>query len=84
MVRLPYGDGNDVIARCVLVAVRDGAVQRGAQEPIVCSERGCRAHRGKREAFDAAVQADSGLRDEAAAFRGRPEEDDEGYHEGLS
>ena len=46
--------------------------------PLVCSERGCGARHGIREALEAAVQADPGLRDAAVVLTGRPEEDGEG------
>ena len=84
VVTLPCRDGNDVIhARCVLVTARSGGARRGAQAPLVCSERGCGARHGRREALDVAVQADPGLRDAAAALRGVPEEDDEGHRQAL-
>ena len=41
------------------------------------------ARRGRREALEAAVQADPGLRDAAVVLTGRPEEDDEGHRQGL-
>ena len=62
---------------------RSGGARRGTQAPLVCSERGCGARHGTREALDAAVQTDHGLQDAAAALRGRPEEDDEGHRQGL-
>ena len=66
-------------ARCVLVAVRSGEVRKEAQASLVCSKRGCGARHGRREALDAAVQADPGVRVAAASLRRRPEEDDEGH-----
>ena len=51
--------------------------------PFGCSERGCGARHGRREALEAAIQADPGLRDAAVALKGRPEEDDEGHLQGL-
>ena len=84
MVRLPCGDENHAIhARCMLVAVRSGGAQRGIQAPFGCSERGCGVRHLRREALEAAVQADPGLRDAAVALTGRPEEDDEGHRQGL-
>ena len=63
MVRLPCGDGNPVVhASGALVADRSGGVQRRTQGPLVCSERGWEARHGRREALDAPVQADPGLR----------------------
>ena len=67
----------------MLVVVRSGGARRGTQAPLVYSERGCGARHRRREALDAVVRADPGLRDTAAALRGRPEEDDEGYCQGL-
>ena len=62
-----------------LVAIRRGGRRSGAQEPpLVCGECGCRARHERREALDAAVQADSSLGDAAAVLKGTPEEDDEG------
>ena len=84
MVRLPAGAENHVThARCILMAVRSGGARRGTQAPLPCSERGCGARFGRREALDAVVRADPDLRDTATALRGRPEEDDEGYCQGL-
>ena len=84
MVRLPSGDGNHVAhARCVLVTVRSDGAQRGIQEPLVCSDRGCGAHNGRRKALDAAVQADPDLRDAPVSLRGGPEEDVKGQGHGL-
>ena len=61
-----------------------GAVGRkGVQAPFVCSERGCGARDGRREALETAVQGDPGLRDAAVALSSRPEEDDEGHLQGL-
>ena len=84
VARLPCGEGNHIThARCVLVAVRCGGTRRGKQAPLVCSERGCGDHYGKRGVLDAAVQADPGLRDAAAVLKGRPEENDKGHRQGL-
>ena len=51
--------------------------------PFGCSERGCGARHGRREALEAAIQADPGLRDAAVALTGRPEEDDQGHRQEL-
>ena len=67
----------------MLVAVRSGGAQRGIQTPLVYGERGCGAHHRRREALEAAAQADPGLRDAALALTGRPEDDDEGHRQGL-
>ena len=65
------------------MAVRSGGAQRGIQTPLVYGERGCGAHHRRREALEAAAQADPGLRDAALALTGRPEDDDEGHRQGL-
>ena len=84
VVRLPCGDGNHVLhARSVLVAVRSAGARRWIQAPFVCSERGCGARHGRREALEAAVQADPGLRDAAVALTGRPREDNERHRQGF-
>ena len=84
VVRLPCGYGHHIInARCVLAVVSSSRAQWGAQAQLVCSKHGCGTDSGRREALDAAVQADAGLRDAAGALRARPEEHDEGYREGF-
>ena len=60
-----------------------GGAQRGIQAPFVCSERGCEVRHGRREALEAAVQTDPGLRDAAVALTGRPEKDDERHRQEL-
>lgn len=60
-----------------------GGGAKGVQAPLACSECECGARHERREALDAAVQADPGLRDAAAALRGRSEAGDEGYRKGL-
>ena len=57
--------------------------RKGGHRRRLCGERGCGARHGRREALDAAAQADPGIRDAAAALRGRPEQDDEGHRQGL-
>ena len=52
------------------MAVRSGGAQRETHAPIVCSERGCGARHGIREALNATVQADPSLRDVSAALKG--------------
>ena len=63
--------------------VRSGGAQRGIQEPLVCSKRGCGAPHGRRETLEATVPAAPGLRDAIVHLTGRPEEDDEGHRQGL-
>ena len=66
-------------ARCVVSAVRRG----GAQAPLLCGARGCTVRHGRREALEAAVQADPGLRVTAARLGGRPYDREEGHRDGL-
>ena len=65
------------------LAAGSGGARRGTQAPLVCSERGCGGRHGRRDALDAAVQADSGVRDAAVAVSGRPEEGDKGHRQRL-
>ena len=62
VVGLPCGRQHAMHARCVVNAVRRG----GAQTSLLCGARGCTVRHGRREAVEAAVQADPGLRVTAA------------------
>ena len=66
-------------ARCVVNAVGRG----GAQAPLICGARGCTVRHGRREAIEAAVQADPGLRVTAAGLGGRPDDGEEERPDGL-
>ena len=54
------------------MAVRSGGARSRAQTPLVCIERGHGARHGRQEALDAAVHANPGFRDAAAALKGGP------------
>jgi len=79
VVGLPCGRQHAMHARCVVNAARRG----GAQVPLLCGARGCTARHGRREALEAAVQADPGLRVTAAGLGGRPDDREDGRRDGL-
>ena len=76
---LPCGNRHVMHARCVVNAVRRG----GARAPLLCGASACTARNGKREALEAAVQADPGLRITAVGLGGRLDEGEEGRINGL-
>ncbi|CAN0575795.1 unnamed protein product, partial [Laminaria digitata] len=62
-VRFPCGQGRHVLhARCVVEALARGA----APAPLRCPAVDCGALHPRRDALEAAVQADPGLRNRAA------------------
>ena len=66
-VRFPCGQGRHVLhARCVVDALARGA----APAPLRCPAADCRVLHPRRDALEAAVQADPGLRDRAARMGG--------------
>ena len=77
-VGLPCGGQHAMHARCVVNAVRRG----GAQAPLLCGARGCTVRRGRREAFEAAVQTDPGVRVPVVGIAGRPDDGEEGRRDG--
>ena len=66
-------------ARCVVNAVR----RSGAQAPLLCGATSCTARHGRREALEAAVQADPGLRVTAVGLGGIPDDGEDGPLHGL-
>ena len=76
---LPCGHRQVFHARCLVNAVRRG----GVQAPLLCVARGCTVRHGRREALEAAVQADPGLRATAVGLGGIPSDDEEGRLHGL-
>ena len=79
VVGLPCGRQHAMHARWVVDVVRRG----GAKAPLLCGARGCTVHHGRREAFEAAVQVDPGLRVTAARLRGRPHDGEVRHCDGL-
>ena len=79
VVGLPCGRQHATHARWVVNAVGRG----GAQASFLCGARGCTIRHGRREAIEAAVQADPGLRVTAAGLRGRPDDGEEERRDGL-
>ena len=70
MVGLSCGRQHAMHARCLVNAVRRG----GAQASLLCGARGYTVRHGRREAIEAAVQADLGLHVTAAGLGGRPDD----------
>ena len=66
-------------ARCVVNAVR----RDGKRAPLLCGASGCTGRHWKREALQAEVQADPGLRITAVELGGRLDEGEEGRLLGL-
>ena len=50
----------------------------GAQAPLICGARSCTTRHGRREALEAAVQADPGLRVTAVAIGWIPDDGEDG------
>ena len=75
----PCGRQHAMHARCVVNAVR----RSGAQASLICGARGCAVRHGRREAIEAAVQADPGLRVTAAGLGGRSDDGEEERQDGL-
>ena len=70
-----------LLSRCTQVV---NAVRRGrAQASLLCGARGCTVRHERREAIEAAVQADPGLRVTAAGLGGRPDDGEEERRDGL-
>ena len=60
------------------------AIRRGGEPvPLLCGARGCTVRHGRREALEAAVQVDPGLRVTAARLQARPDDGEEGRRDGL-
>ena len=79
VVGLPSERQHAMHAWCVVNAVRRG----GAQASLLCGARGCTVRHGRREAIEAAVQADPGLPVTAAGLGGRPDDGEEERRDGL-
>ena len=79
VVGLPCGRQHAMYARCEVNAIRRG----GLQAPILCRAGECTARHGRREALEAAVQADPRLRVTAARLEGRSDNGEEGCRDGL-
>ncbi|CAN0472312.1 unnamed protein product, partial [Laminaria digitata] len=73
-VRFPCAQGRHVLhARCVVEALARGA----APAPLRCPAVDCGALHPRRDALEAAVQADPGLRNRAARMRGGTIDDED-------
>ena len=89
---LPIGGGSGTtrsgttvwIPACFSCAVRGECSRRvGAQAPLLCGARGCTVRHGRREAPEAAVQVDPGLRATEMGLRRLPNDGEEGRLRGL-
>ena len=69
VVGLPCGHRHAMHAWCVVEAIGRG----GSHAQLICCTRGCTVRHGRREAPEAAVQADPGLRVTVAGLVGRPD-----------
>ena len=78
--RFPHGQGHHVLhARCVVEALARGV----APVPLRCPAVSCRAQHPRRDALDAAVQADPGFRNRAARMGGGTAGDADLLSQGL-
>ena len=79
VVGLPCGHRHVMHARRVINVIRI----RGAQAPLLCGARSCTACHGRREALEAAVQANPGLRATAVGLGRIPHDGEDRRFHGL-